>query len=86
MLRILEIKLIVLFLVLACQYSIKNSRDKVEILNDDSLKISYIGNMGVLMENKDQTVLIDGFHKKYKPAYAYPSQGTVDAIIAGTYP
>jgi L-ascorbate metabolism protein UlaG (beta-lactamase superfamily) len=49
------------------------------------LSISYIGNMGVLLANNDNVVIIDGFHKKYKPEYAYPSESTVEKIINGEY-
>ncbi|MGI9543640.1 MAG: hypothetical protein ACR2MX_10305, partial [Cyclobacteriaceae bacterium] len=38
----------------------------------DSLKITYIGNMGLLLESGDQKVLIDGLHTFYKKAYQPP--------------
>ena len=65
-----------------------NSSNKIQPSNysDDNLKILYLGNMGVLIESKNQTVLIDGFHKEYKPAYAYPSKEMLDSIIDGNYP
>ncbi len=51
----------------------------------DSLCISYIGNMGVLIGSNNDAVLIDGFHKKYRPAYSYPTESTVEQIIDGKY-
>lgn len=51
----------------------------------DSLCISYIGNMGVLIGSNTNAVLIDGFHKKYKPAYSYPVESSVEEIIDGKY-
>ena len=51
----------------------------------NGLSISYIGNMGVLISNNENVVVIDGFHKKYKPEYAFPSDSTVHSIIKGEY-
>ena len=51
----------------------------------DPLKLSYIGNMGVLFSSAGDAVIIDGLHKKYKPAYLHPSETTVQQIIKGTY-
>jgi len=85
--RVSMFKLLLLTLALGCKDSNKYSADKFHSLNDtsDYLGISYIGNMGVLLENKNKTVLIDGFHKKYKPAYLHPSKGMVDSLIRGKY-
>ncbi len=57
--------------------------------NNDSHKvliISYIGNMGVLLEANQHTVLIDGLHQYYKPIYEYPTHETVKQLIKGEYP
>nr|WP_299486652.1 MBL fold metallo-hydrolase [uncultured Allomuricauda sp.] len=51
----------------------------------NGLTISYIGNMGVLIASDSNAVLIDGFHKNYKPDYAYPSESTVQKLIDGDY-
>ncbi len=51
----------------------------------DSLCISYIGNMGVLIGSSYDVVLIDGFHKRYRPPYSYPVESTVEEIIDGKY-
>lgn len=45
-----------------------------------TVKIKYIGNMGVLIGNSHGTVLIDGLHKKYKKHYQYPSDSLVQRI------
>lgn len=52
---------------------------------NSDLRISYIGNMGVLFEANSKTVLIDGLHEKYKPAYQYPTNQMVDELINGHY-
>jgi len=63
-----------------------NISEQTSFKNEQSeLKISYIGNMGVLFEHKDKTVLIDGFHEKYKPAYVYPTKLMVDNLMTGRY-
>jgi len=55
------------------------------VVETDSLCISYIGNMGVLIGNSNDVVLIDGFHKRYRPAYSYPDESSVEEIIEGKY-
>ena len=47
--------------------------------------ISYIGNMGVLIGNDRQAVLIDGFHKEYGSEYLFPSDSVIKKIIGGEY-
>ena len=54
-------------------------------VDQDSITISYIGNMGVLLNANNQQVLIDGLHKKYKPEYIYPSQSDVQKLLSGKY-
>lgn len=49
------------------------------------LKLSYIGNMGVLIESQGKTMLFDGFHKEYGPDYAYPTTSTVIDLQRGNY-
>ena len=41
--------------------------------------------MGVLLEHKDQTVLKDGLHKNYTPAYTYPSNTVIASLLKGNY-
>lgn len=53
--------------------------------NDTGLKVAYIGNMGVLIEHNEKTVIFDGFHKKYKPDYLFPDLTTVTDLTHGTY-
>ena len=47
----------------------------------DSLRIQYIGNMGVLISNQQQSVLIDGLHSFYKPEYLPPPEKLVEELI-----
>lgn len=55
-------------------------------VSQKNLSIAYIGNMGILLEYQDQTVLIDGLHEEYGPDYAYPAEHVRQQLIAGTYP
>ncbi len=52
---------------------------------DDSLKIAYIGNMGVLIRVGKNAVIIDGFHKKTYPKLVVPSIPDVNKLINGEY-
>ncbi|MEZ5345999.1 MAG: MBL fold metallo-hydrolase [Pyrinomonadaceae bacterium] len=36
------------------------------------LTVKYIGNEGILISSGKRQVLIDGLHREYKPAYAFP--------------
>lgn len=53
---------------------------------DDTLSVTYIANMGVLLEYQEQTVLLDGLHEEYGPDYAFPSEQVVQQLLTGTYP
>ena len=57
----------------------------VNCLSQDTIKISYIGNMGVLIGNNQRSVLIDGFHKEYKPQYLFPPDSLVTKMISGSH-
>ena len=59
----------------------ENSNDRENVL-----QISYIGNMGVLLEAGQHTVLVDGLHQNYKPIYEHPIHETVQQLIKGEYP
>ena len=61
------------------------SREDQQVEDRNSLTVSYIGNMGVLIASKNHSIVIDAFHKKYKPEYANPSETTVQEIINGRY-
>jgi L-ascorbate metabolism protein UlaG (beta-lactamase superfamily) len=37
-----------------------------------NLSVRYIANEGVLISSGDKTILIDGLHREYKPAYLFP--------------
>ena len=62
------------------------SFDDFKTKEKPKLKLAYIGNMGVLVESGDKTVLFDGFHKEYKPDYLYPSEEVIEQLMNGTYP
>lgn len=88
MFKLLKLPLLAFILILASHKHAISLKDPTGVVPSSipELKLTYIGNMGVLLENKDQTVLIDGLHKKYKSAYAYPSSSVVASLLNGNYP
>lgn len=55
----------------------------ISCFSQDKLTISYLGNMGVLIGNEKQAVLIDGFHKEYGPEYLFPPDSLIKKVISG---
>ena len=51
--------------------------EPVEKLN---LAIKYIANEGVLISSGDKTILIDGLHREYKPAYLFPPADLLQSL------
>lgn len=49
-------------------------------------QISYIGNMGGILEAVHHTVMVYGLHQYYKPNYEYTPPKTVHQSIKGGYP
>jgi len=48
--------------------------------------ITYVGNQGILIENGDMKVLIDGLHREYKPAYQHLSDNQLEDAVKGKPP
>ncbi len=46
----------------------------------ERLRITYVGNMGVLISGSEHSLLIDGLHKEYQPAYQFPPTELVDKM------
>lgn len=46
---------------------------------NDSVRITYTGNMGVVIESDSGTVWIDGLHRFYKPEYQQTPDGFIDS-------
>lgn len=65
--------ILLLFLIPILGQSIQAQQD---------IQLTYIGNMGVLINDQKQSILIDGLHKKYQAYYQYPSNELVKKIIA----
>jgi L-ascorbate metabolism protein UlaG (beta-lactamase superfamily) len=65
-------------IVLLLSFSACSQPKKAEISRQNELKelpdftIRYIANEGVLIRAGKQQILIDGLHREYKPAYAFP--------------
>ncbi len=57
----------------------------ISCFSQDKVTISYVGNMGVLIGNDKQAVLIDGFHKEYGQQYLFPPDSLIKKIISGEY-
>lgn len=48
----------------------------------DSLIVRYVGNMGVLISGSQHSILIDGLHRFYQPAYLHPSETWIEDLMA----
>jgi len=46
-----------------------------------SITITYTGNMGILIEASDTSILIDGLHEKYGDDYLFPPRTLVNQLI-----
>lgn len=46
----------------------------------EQLRITYVGNMGVLISGQEHSLLIDGLHDEYKPAYQFPPEELVEKM------
>ena len=53
------------------------------LIAQSQISITYIGNMGVLISDNTQSVLIDGLHEKYGDDYLFPPENLVDKITNG---
>jgi L-ascorbate metabolism protein UlaG (beta-lactamase superfamily) len=50
----------------------KTPKSKNSSADKSEVKITYIANEGVLIKTKNKQILIDGLHRKYRDAYAFP--------------
>lgn len=70
------IKILTLVFILAT--SVCSQPKKAEVVKQNEMKeladftIRYIANEGVLIRAGNKQILIDGLHREYKPAYAFP--------------
>lgn len=70
------IKIFIIFLLLTASVSCQSK--KAEVIKQNEAKevpdstIRYIANEGVLIRAGGKQVLIDGLHREYRPAYAFP--------------
>ncbi len=84
------IKTLIIFLFLAttvCSQG-KNAEkpDQKDAKVKSSLTISYIANEGVLISSGEKRILIDGLHREYKPAYAFPPAGLLNSLETARTP
>ena len=54
--------------------------------DNSGLSIRYIANEGVLISSGAKQVLIDGLHREYKPAYAFPPADLLSALETARAP
>ncbi len=64
------------FLILLCTYQF--------LLSQETITLTYIGNMGVLVDDGSQSVLFDGLHTKYGDDYLFPSETLIEKVTTGT--
>lgn len=78
------ISVILLFLLLTTAVCSQNKKSEKSIQKINAgrskLTVTYIGNEGVLISSKDKKVLIDGLHREYKPAYAFPPEDLLKSL------
>ena len=48
--------------------------------------MTYIANEGVLISANGKKILIDGLHREYKPAYAFPPAGLLKSLETAASP
>ncbi|HEX8249156.1 MAG TPA: MBL fold metallo-hydrolase [Pyrinomonadaceae bacterium] len=51
-----------------------------------NLAVRYIANEGVLVSAGDKTILIDGLHREYKPAYLFPPADLLKSLETAEKP
>ena len=78
-----EMRYLLLFLVIV-RINAQGLNDR-EVPANGFLRISYTGNMGILIAHRDRAVIIDGFHKEYGPDYVFPPERIVKQLISGSY-
>lgn len=59
---------------------------RTEPLEKLNLTVRYIANEGVLIRSKDKTILIDGLHREYKPAYLFPPADLLKSLETAEKP
>lgn len=80
----------VLFFILAT--SVCSQPKKAEIVKQNETKemadftIRYIANEGVLIRAGSKQILIDGLHREYKPAYAFPPADLLNLLETARKP
>lgn len=57
-----------------------------ETLPKLNLSVRYIANEGVLVSSGDKTILIDGLHREYKPAYLFPPADLLKSLETAEKP
>jgi len=51
-----------------------------------NLAVTYIANEGVLISSGGKQILIDGLHREYKPAYAFPPPALLESLESARSP
>ncbi len=84
------IKIVALVFILAvCACS---QPKKAEVVKQNETKemadftIRYIANQGVLIRAGSKQILVDGLHREYKPAYAFPPTDLLNALETARKP
>ncbi len=85
-----SIKILALFFILAV--SACGQGKKAEVVKQNEVKeipdftIRYIANEGVLIRAGSKQVLIDGLHREYQPAYAFPPTDLLKSLETAAKP
>lgn len=54
--------------------------------NSTSIKLTYVGNEGVLISDGTKSLLIDGLHREYGPDYLFPPPDVISAMESAKPP
>ena len=78
---------IFLFTTSVCSQTKKSESPKQsESKKKTSLTVQYIANEGVLISANEKKILIDGLHREYKPAYAFPPAALLESLETAKSP
>lgn len=74
------ITLILTLFAVGCSVDAQSVTTSSPPVSASKLKLTYVGNEGVLISDGSRSVLIDGLHREYGPEYLFPPTDVLNAI------
>ncbi len=71
---------LVLALALLAGAQVKPGDPDARTVRSNGVHVMYVGNEGVLLSHNGKSVLIDGLHREYGPAYLFPPPDLLSAM------